>query len=102
MYPLGKYPLAPSDISIAQTRARTCGRSYDGIRGRNREWSLRDGRESIVGRALAEAVMYQPKPMVCDPLNLVEIVPLISDPTITPEEIVDIFAMAATTTWKDH
>ena len=46
--------------------------------------------------------MCQPKPMVCDPLNLVEIVSLISDPTITPEEIVDIFAMAVTTTLKDH
>ena len=39
--------------------------------------------------------------MVGDSLNLVEIVPLISDPTITPKEIVDILAMAVTTTLED-
>ena len=46
--------------------------------------------------------MYQPEPMVCDPLDLVEIVSLISDPTITPEEIVDVFAMAVTMTLEDN
>ena len=89
-------------IGIAQTRARTFGRSNNGIRGRNRERSLRDGQESIVGRVLAEAVVYQPEPMVCDSLNLIEIVPLISDPTITPKEIVDVFAMAVTTTLENY
>ena len=46
--------------------------------------------------------MYQPEPMVCDPLDLVEIVPLISDPMITPEEIVDVFAMAVTTILENY
>ena len=45
--------------------------------------------------------MYQPEPMVCDSLDLVEIVPLISDPTITTEEIVDIFAVAIATTLEN-
>ena len=39
--------------------------------------------------------------MVSDPLNLVEIVPLISDPTISTEEIVNVFAMAVTTTLEN-
>ena len=45
--------------------------------------------------------MYQPEPMVCDSLNLVEIVSLISDLTKMPEEIVNIFSMAVTTTLED-
>ena len=45
--------------------------------------------------------MYQPEPMVCDSLDLVEIVPLISHPTITPKEIVDVFAMSVTTTLEN-
>ena len=79
-----------------------CGRSDDGIGGRNWKWLLGNGRESIVGRALAETVVYQPEPMVGNSLNFIEIVPLISDPMITPEEIVDIFVMAVTTTLEDH
>ena len=39
--------------------------------------------------------------MVSDPLDLVEIVPLISDPTITTKEIVDVFTMAIATTLED-
>ena len=46
--------------------------------------------------------MYQPKPMVSDPLDLVEIVPLISDPTITTKEIVDVFTMAIATTLENY
>ena len=45
--------------------------------------------------------MYQPEPMVSNPLDLVEIVPLISDPTITPEEIVDVLAMAVAATLEN-
>ena len=78
------------------------GRSNNGIGGRNWKRSLRNGRESIVGRALAEAVVYQPEPMVCDSLDLIKVVPLISDPTKTPEEIIDVFAMAVTTTLENH
>ena len=47
-------------------------------------------------------VGYQPEPMVGDSLDFIEIVPLISDPTIMPEEIVDILAMAVTTTLENH
>ena len=46
--------------------------------------------------------MYQPEPMVSDPLDLVEIVPLISDPAITTKEIVDILAMAIATTLENN
>ena len=56
----------------------------------------------FVGRVLAEMVVYQPEPMVGDSLDLIEIVPLISDPTKTPEEIIDIFTMAVTTTLENH
>ena len=45
--------------------------------------------------------MYQPEPMVSDSLDLVEIVSLISDPTITTEEIVNVFTMAVATTLEN-
>ena len=40
--------------------------------------------------------------MVCNPLDFIEIVPLILDPTKMPEEIIDVFTMTVTTTLENH
>ena len=58
----------------------------------------RDRREStVVGRTVAETVMNQPEPMVGNPLDYVKIVPLISDPPVLNEQLVNVFPMTVTT-----
>ena len=50
---------------------------------------------------MAETVVNQPEPMVGNPLDFVEIVPLISDPPVLNEQLVNVFPMAVASLLQD-
>ena len=51
---------------------------------------MRDRRKNIVWRALAQAIVRQPEPMVGDTLDLVKIVSLVVDLPVLDKEFVDV------------